>query len=130
MILNIDHVAITAKDFDKSIDFYTKNLGFSITSISEDPKSGVKKAFIGVGQAKVEMFGFGEKTIKGLPPRDEESGIKHIAFLVDNIDEICEKLKKNGVQFVQELITYPGSKFAVFKDPDGIILQLLQPLST
>ena len=119
MIKLIEHVAITAKDFDKTIEFYMKNLGFSLKSSSVNKEKGTRGAFLEAGQAMIEVFGFIEdKAVKGPTLKDEETGLKHLCFIVDDMEKMLLGLKDAGVE------VNGNSNFANFKDPNGVIIQL------
>lgn len=119
MIKLVEHVAITAQDFDKTVEFYMKNLGFSLKSSSINREKGTRGAFLEAGQAMIEVFGFvGDKAVQGPTLKDEETGLKHLCFLVDDIEKMLQRLKDAGVE------VNGNSNFANFKDPNGVIVQL------
>ena len=119
MIKLIEHFAITAKDFDKTIQFYMDNLGFSLKNTRINKERGTRGAFLEAGHALIEVFGFIEdKAVQGPTLKDSETGLKHICFIVDDMDKISQKLKDSGV----EVSGTPGSCF--FQDPNGVIIQL------
>ena len=125
MIKSFDHVAITVKEFDRTIDWYVKNMGFSVKRRIERKERGIRMAFLEVGgQTVLEFFGFTEprKVMKGPTLKAEETGIKHISFFVDDVEEVCERLRDAGVEF-----TTFDSRRAVFKDPNGISIELRIP---
>jgi catechol 2,3-dioxygenase-like lactoylglutathione lyase family enzyme len=62
------------------------------------------------------------KTVEGPTLTREETGIKHISFFVNDMDEMCQRLKTAGVEFTSLRPTR-----AVFKDPNGIVLELRLP---
>ncbi|MDQ1279413.1 MAG: glyoxylase family protein [Thermoproteota archaeon] len=122
MITSFDHVAITVKDFEKTIDWYIKNLGFSIQRSSENKERGTKMAFLETrGKVMLEIFGFIDpnKVVEGPILKNEETGMKHIAFNVEKLDELCQKLKNAGVEFVS---LSPTSMR--IKDLNGILIEL------
>ena len=122
MIRSFDHVAITVKDLDRTINWYVKNLGFSVKSSAENKERGTRIAFLETnGQAVLEFFGFmdSSKAVDGPTLKAEETGIKHISFFVDDIEKTCQRLKNAGVEF-----TALTPKRAVFKDPNGIVVEL------
>ena len=121
-IKSFDHVAITVKDFDEIVNWYVKNLGLSVKRIFENKERGIRIAFLEAGgQAVLEFLGFidPEKAVVGPTLKAEETGIKHVSFFVDDIDETCRSLKKAGVKFS----AYTPER-AVFKDPNGTIVEL------
>ncbi len=122
MIRSFDHVAITVKDIDKTIDWYVKNLGFSVKRTIENEEHGIRIVFLeAAGQAMLEFFGFidSEKAVEGPTLKVEETGIKHISFFVDDLENVCQQLKSAGVEF-----TTFTPKRVVFKDLNGIVLEM------
>ena len=125
MILSFDHVAVTVKEFDKTIDWYVKNLGFSVKSKTENKERGARIAFLEAGgQAILELLGLidPKRAIDGPTLKAEETGIKHISFYIDHIEEMCQRLKSAGVEF-----TAFTPHRAVFRDPNGILIELRTP---
>lgn len=122
MIKSFDHVALTAKEFDKTIDWYVNNLGFSVKSKTENKERGSRMAFLEAGnQAVLEIFGFIDpnRPIQGPTLKAEETGIKHISFYVDDLNGMCQKLKNVGAEF-----TAFTPQRVVVKDPNGILIEL------
>jgi len=79
LIRSFDHVAITVKDLDRTINWYVKNLGFSVKSSAENKERGTRIAFLETnGQAVLEFFGFmdSSKAVDGPTLKAEETGIK------------------------------------------------------
>ena len=124
MIAYLDHVAITVKNLNRSIEFYTK-LGFSVVRRAETTTLNI--AFVGSGLARLELFELRKEAAKEVSqPKDNEIGVKHIAFHVDDIEGVVEELKKKGVEFTTEIAKTGRRATIFFKDPDGTILQLIQ----
>jgi len=122
VIKAFDHVAITVKDFDRTIDWYVEHLGFTVTRSSDNKERGTRMAFLEAsGQAMLEVFGFidPQRVVEGPRLHAEETGIKHISFFVDDMAEMCERLTRARVEF-----TTSTSGRAVFKDPNGIVIEL------
>ncbi len=122
MIKSLDHVAITVKDLDKTIDWYVKNLGFSVKSRTENNERGSRMAFLEAGgYAMLEIFGFIDpnRPVQGPTLKSEETGIKHISFYVDDLDGMCRQLKDAAVEF-----TAFTPQRVVIKDPNGILVEL------
>lgn len=125
MIQYVDHVAITVKDLDRSVEFYTKKLGFSVVRKDETPSLNI--VFVGNGLAQLELFELKKGTAKEVPAlKENEIGIKHIAFHVDDIEGVVEEMKKRGVEFTTEIRKSGKRAYIFFKNPDGTSLQLLQ----
>ncbi len=125
MIQYVDHVAITVKDMNRSIEFYTEKLGFTITRSSET--STVKTVFVGRGQVQLELFALKQGSAKPVPElQQDEIGIKHIAFNVTDLDTLIKEYREKGIVFISEVRQAGTRRHIFFKDPDGITLQLLE----
>ena len=123
MIQLIDHVAITVRDLRETINFYEK-LGFKPTERNVTPTQTVQ--FLVSGQARIEVFAPIEtKTPPELSQMD--LGVKHIALKVEDARKAYEEMKNRGVVFQSEPKRSPmGNIVAFFKDPNGILLQLIE----
>ena len=59
-------------------------------------------------------------------------GAPHVSFLVDDIDEICERLWSMGYRSTSpapqdvDPNLQPGAKTIYFRDPDGIAVEIFQ----
>src|SRR5659263_698752 len=133
MIKAIDHIGIMTNDLQKSVEFYTDVLGFSISSKIEMEEVGLSAIFIEKNGSKIELMGY-----KGAIPKRSE-GIEitmggssipindHITFTVDDLGVTVTKLKEKGVEFVLEPMQVEGGrKIATFKDPNGVLIELVE----
>ena len=123
MIQIIDHVAVTVRDLLETIEFYVK-LGFKPGARSESPTQTT--LFLEAGDARLEIFAPKSRT----SPHelgDNDQGMKHIAIKVDDIWKAYEEAKAKGIVFEGEPRRTPmGNTVAFFRDPNGVLLQLLQ----
>jgi 4-hydroxyphenylpyruvate dioxygenase-like putative hemolysin len=56
-------------------------------------------------------------------------GIKHIAFVVENIEEIVASVKTEGWEVFVDTYNYENMyKLCYFKGPEGIIIELAEKL--
>jgi len=51
-----------------------------------------------------------------------------INYRVDNMDEMLEQLRANGVEIIQGLESHENGKFAWIMDPDGNKVELWEPM--
>jgi catechol 2,3-dioxygenase-like lactoylglutathione lyase family enzyme len=57
-------------------------------------------------------------------------GIRHIAFLVEDLDALVAKLKAQGADVFGEIQTYGNSyKLCYVRGPEGIILDLAEEIT-
>ena len=142
-IHRIDHIGINVNDLDAAKAFF---LDFGLVVLGEAEMEGeLLDKVTGLDHAKTEFVMMGPpdgpaniEIIKYLSPSDDRGiqqepaytlGIRHIAFLVDDIEALVAKLKKNGTEFFSEIQTYGDSyKLCYLRGPEGIILELAQQL--
>lgn len=148
MIKSIFHVNINCSNFERSLEFY-KSLGFKIAlDIPEGGSSEMSKGLglkSGIGRAAIMQLGddprgtrldlieWKRPASKGKPyPKLNHLGIARVALYTTNLYEIYAELKAKGVKFISEpvvLRTAAGdTPFVCFYDPDGTILELIQPV--
>jgi glyoxylase I family protein len=122
----IHHIAIICADYERSKHFYTEILGLKILGEVYREERRSYKLDLQVGdQYQVELFSF-----PGPPPRPsrpEATGLRHLAFEVDNIGEAVAGLGDKGV--IAEPIRideFTGKRFTFFADPDGLPIELYE----
>ena len=111
----LDHIAIAAKDPDKSADWYAKVLGLKKIQPEEwKPYPIFMTAKNGSGLA---LFLAREPNLKG-------TAYKHIAFRIElyEIQEARVVLKSMDISFSEQDHIYFKSIY--FEDPDGNLLEL------
>jgi catechol 2,3-dioxygenase-like lactoylglutathione lyase family enzyme len=126
--LSFDHVTITVSDLDKALHFYHKLLGFPVLGqLFLKDEHDFTITCLQAGTAMIELFSFAQPTIPHPWKRDETVlGLKHLGFLVDNVDSVAGRLKAAGVCFIYQPADALGNvKTAFFKDPDGNALELI-----
>lgn len=112
-VLEYGHQLILVEDIDKSVQFYTEQLGFTIRP-AKPLADG--RPFIAFHQ--------GIALTKG-----RESGhkqIDHIAFEVNDVRAMAAKLKAANVHFYNDLHDGPYGLTIYVADPDGLKVELYQ----
>lgn len=126
MLKGIHHVAIICSDYQKSKDFYVGILGLNV--LAENYRAERKSFKLDLelpDGSKVELFSF--LSAPQRPSYPEAQGLRHLAFAVDDIEQVTEQLKRHGVTMEAIRIDeYTGKKFTFFSDPDGLPLELYQ----
>jgi len=131
MIEKIDHIGIAVKSIEKTSELLSNILGLKVAGEEIVEEQKVKVAFLPLGDSELELLESisPESAIARFIEKKGE-GIQHIAFRVDNIEEILEKLKKEGVRLVDEKPRYGagGAKIAFLhpKDTNGILVELCE----
>ncbi|MBM4465582.1 MAG: VOC family protein [Chloroflexi bacterium] len=113
MITRVWDVTFTVADLERAADFYENVLGLQ--------KKYQFSTYAGFDCGGVEI---------GLVPgrtTDVQEDTPCMDFLVRDVDEVYQTLCERGVRFLKEPHdTLWGSRIALFTDPDGNVLQLVQ----
>lgn len=122
----IHHIAILTDDYEKSKTFYTEVLGFEIISETYRAERKSYKLDLAVnGLYQVELFSFPDYRERGSYP--EAKGLRHLAFLVDDVDAAAKELKEKGVDMQEVRVDeLTGKRFVFFYDPNGQPLELYE----
>jgi len=123
---HMHHVAIICSDYQKSKHFYTHILGLEVLQeVYRQERQSYKLDLALKGQYLVELFSFPAPPQR--PSRPEATGLRHLAFAVENLEVAVEELKQQGV--IPEPIRmdeHTGKRFTFFADPDGLPLELYE----
>ncbi|MEH2423205.1 MAG: VOC family protein [Nostoc sp.] len=122
----IHHIAIICSDYQRSKKFYVEVLGFPIIQETFRAERNSYKLDLQVGEnAQIELFSFPTPPERASKP--EACGLRHIAFKVDDVEQTVFYLKSKGLEVenirVDEIT---GKKFAFFKDPDNLPLEIYE----
>lgn len=142
-VQKIDHVGIVVNDLAAATEFFIE-LGLEVHGEGElegqwlDQIVGltnVKTAYVFLGasgsQASIELIKFySPPDEKGLQqPAANTLGIRHVAFVVDDIEAVVAKLKAKGSELIGEVIRYENSfKLCYLRGPEGIIVELAEEI--
>ncbi len=150
MIHEIMHVGITVRDMDASLHFYRDILGLRYQGelIMEGPETEAlfarpgcraRVAYLNGSDAvmapPVELIAFLDGETGAAVPSLFQPSISEICFRVKDIDRVYQHLLAEQVECLSAPQTFDftgagfgKSKALYFKDPDGIILELMEPL--
>ncbi|MFW5992033.1 MAG: VOC family protein [Halanaerobiaceae bacterium] len=127
MIKDFDHVTITVSDLERSVQFYRDILGLKVAGMLEQNDGNFKLVYLKAGDTLLELFYFTEKGDPLPGTEDIDIGIKHFGFKVESVDEVTRKLKEQDVEFTLEPLDATGGvRIAFFKDPDGVLLEIVE----
>jgi len=124
------HTSIRVSNMDRSIDFYTRNMGLKLLSRREIPQNNAEIAFLqdpeGKG-AKLELTLFRNQK-KFIQAEYEDRLFDHLAFDIKNMDETISKMRKEKVTITDEpfRLSATGSLIAFIEDPDGTLIELIE----
>lgn len=129
--MRLHHIGIAVKDLESAMRFYSEVLKLKLVGVEEVKEEGVKIAMFDAGGVRIEL-------LQGLTPESAISkyiekrgeGIHHIAFSVDDVDNLCRVLTEKGVQltYPQPKLVAGGSRKINFihpKSTSGVLIEVL-----
>ena len=123
-LLGLHHVAVICSDYSVSKQFYTEVLGLNILSeVYRAERDSYKLDLEIPGGTQIELFSFPASPNRLTYP--EARGLRHLAFLVSDLDHQVSELVAKGVS-VEEIRTdeITGKRYTFFADPDGLPIEL------
>ena len=122
-IRKIGHVVLRATNLERSIDFYTRVLGFKVSDVYPEEMMPGGMVFM-----RCNSDHHGIALVGGMPGPNEQRELHHLAFEVDTLDEVFrarKHLRDFGAKIVFEGRRRAGVQIAVeFLDPDGHFLEI------
>lgn len=119
----IHHIAIITSDYEKTMDFYVKKLGFEVIRENHRAEKGDIKIDLRLGDCELELF-----VVSGSPKRQsypEAYGLRHLAFAVADIEQTVKELQELGIETEPIRVdSYTNRRMTFFQDPDGLPLEL------
>ncbi len=119
------HTRIRVSDMDRSIAFYTENLGFRVRSGPNTSPAGNQIIHLELpgNEHTLELTYSPEYEVK--VPED----LMHIAIGVQDIIATCDALERNGIEiwpdgWREKFVS--GRKMAFIDDPDGYEIEFLE----
>jgi len=126
MLNRIHHVSIICSDYKKSKAFYTDILGLeTIRETFRQERQSFKLDLSLNGEYVIELFSFPAPPQR--PSRPEATGLRHLAFEVDNLSNAIEILTKSNI--IAEPIRIDettNKRFTFIADPDNLPIELYE----
>ena len=139
MLKEVHHTGLSVTDMEKSLTLYRDTLGMEIefdATIEDIPAFGTIIGLPGVKErivmlklnnCRIELFQFFKPKGKKIDRRQCDIGYMHVAFIVDELDKLCDKLTKMGIEFYSEAEQLGPYKVIFFKGFDGETIELMMP---
>ena len=139
MATSVHHFCMTVSDMDRSVEFYTRYFdlepvlrtdlnGEKISAAMEIPDTDLEAVLLAGANILFELIQY--RSPKGEPysATPADVGVAHPCFAVEDLDATYARMTADGVHFTvapQELGW--ETKMTYCHDPDGLIVELLQP---
>lgn len=121
------HTMLRVADLDRSIAFYTDVMGMKLLRKSDNEQYRYTLAFVGYAdeseQAVLELTWNWDTD-----SYDMGNAYGHVAFGVQDIYAMCEKIKSRGGEVYREPGPVKGGStvIAFVRDPDGYAIELIE----
>ena len=122
----IHHAAVICSDYERSKAFYSETLDLKIVAENFRAERQSWKLDLALPDgSQIELFSFPN------PPkrtsRPEARGLRHLAFVVDDIETLKDSLEQKGVSVEDIRVDeHTGRRFTFFSDPDDLPLELYE----
>ena len=116
--LRLNHVGIAVKDYQQSMDYYTKVMGFRVAFALKGPDGKPGTTYLQINRDTfLELAQASGKVVPGT--------ITHIGIQTENADATVARLRELGAKVTDARVSAnSGSKLANVTDPDGIRMEL------
>jgi catechol 2,3-dioxygenase-like lactoylglutathione lyase family enzyme len=118
------NVRYLVSDVETAVEWYVRHLGFELIS-KQAP------AFADVRRGGLRLLLSGPTSSAGRPMPDGEKpgpgGWNRIHLIVDDLTAEVARLRADGVQFRNDVVTGPGGSQILLIDPSGNLVELFQP---
>ena len=124
-VLGLWGVRYQVKDVQRSVAFYTQQLGLKL-----DQQRLPAFAQVSIGNLKLILSGPGASGSRPMPDgeKQEPGGWNRVVLKVENLTECIAALKDAGVRLRNEMETGPGGRQIQIEDPDGNPIELFEPV--
>ena len=126
----VHHVALIVRSIDSSLGLWRDALALELETILDIPSDGVRIAFLGVGESKIEL----------VEPTDSSTGVArfleskgegfhHICFEVPNLAETLLRLEIDGIELIDSAPRRGAEGPVAFLHPracHGVLVELIE----
>jgi methylmalonyl-CoA epimerase len=128
----IDHVGVAVPDLDAGIALYERTFAMPLAHRETIESQGVEAALLDVGDGHVELLApLGPETVVGKFIAKRGEGLHHVAYAVDDIDAALGRLKRDGVELIDEVprAGIRGSRVAFLhpKATGSVLTEIVEP---
>jgi len=123
-VQGVHGVRYQSRDVARSVEFYTKHLGFEL-EFQQLPAF----ANVSLGNVEILLSGPGASGSRPMPDGQQQQpgGWNRVVLRVRDLPAFIEVLKTAGLRFRNDMETGPGGKQIQILDPDGNPIELFEP---
>lgn len=103
LLENVDHIAIAVEDLDRAIQTYSTVFGIEVSERERVEEYDVEIATLAVGNTNLELIeGKSDRSPIRKFVATHGPGLHHIAFVVEDIRETLDAMRREGVRLIDE----------------------------
>jgi catechol 2,3-dioxygenase-like lactoylglutathione lyase family enzyme len=141
-VARLNHVGITVTDLDASLAFYCDVVGFEVAlrtrtagewfdTLTRNEGADIEIAMLRLADFTLQLVQYHASGGATLPLAHHNVGNPHLCIEVDDVDARHEQISVSGEHDPTPIVDIMGTGIRSFyvHDPDGVPVELLQPLS-
>ena len=116
----LSHIVIRAADVGKASDWYAAMFGYEI--YIDEREKPQPRTMGNIGDLALEIV----KAASAGKADEATPGYALMSFAVENIETALAALQAAGSAQSAEIVAMANVKFVLFRDPDGILLEIIE----
>jgi catechol 2,3-dioxygenase-like lactoylglutathione lyase family enzyme len=147
MIKTVEHFSFTVSNLEAALQFFCERMGLEATPPAEVQSKKIQE-IVGIPEAcfrislvripnasSIELIEYVRPKGRKIDSKPCNPGTAHLAFVVDNIQEMYQDLLQKDVKFVSPPVWLPGNDgkgrwgVCYLKGPDDITIELVEKSS-
>jgi methylmalonyl-CoA/ethylmalonyl-CoA epimerase len=128
----IDHIGVATDDLDAAVALYEGTLGMPVAHRETVESQGVEAVLLDIGEGHVELLRpLGPDTPIGKYLDNKGPGLHHVAYAVDDIEDVLGKLKEAGIEMIdtEPRVGIRQSRVAFVhpRSTGGVLTEIVEP---
>jgi catechol 2,3-dioxygenase-like lactoylglutathione lyase family enzyme len=116
--LKLNHVGLNVKDFEESLNFYTKTMGFREAFTLRGPDGKPSLSYIQISRETfLELAAAGP---------DRPAGLTHFSLQADDVNATVKRLRESGVKIDDARVSRTNTLLTAVIDPSGVRFEIAQ----
>ena len=116
--LKLNHVGLNVKDFEESLNFYTKTMGFREAFTLRGPDGKPSLSYIQISRETfLELAAAGP---------DRPAGLTHFSLQADDVNATVKRLRESGVKIDDARVSRTNTLLTAVMDPNGVRFEIAQ----
>ncbi|WP_256684122.1 VOC family protein [Halococcus qingdaonensis] len=118
------HPCLNVADMDRAVAFYTEELDFTESWSFETPDGETENRYL-AAENGVELQ---LSKTEGVDELEAGTAWDHLAVSVESVDRVFEEIDHHGVVKEPTDVQAAGTRIAFVRDPDGHVIEFVEPL--